>query len=100
VLSAYRTLVRAAFARGDERRALTLLSSLESVGQRRGLPRLRLHSLAEQVRLHAVQGRREAVARLLRKRLVVVARLAGPVEEARCDRRREVPPGAHPIASR
>lgn len=66
LLLAYRTLARAALAGGDERRALNVLGSLESIGQRRGLPRLRLHSLVEQIRLHAMQGRLETVERLVR----------------------------------
>ncbi|KFN50130.1 LuxR C-terminal-related transcriptional regulator [Arenimonas composti] len=65
VLAAYRALIRAAAARGDERRALTLIASLEAVGQRRGLPRLRLHALTEQIRLHAHAGRAETATRLV-----------------------------------
>ncbi|BDI05877.1 LuxR C-terminal-related transcriptional regulator [Sphaerotilus microaerophilus] len=59
VLLAYRTLARIAGAAGDEPRALELLGALEAVGQIRALPRLRLASLADQVRLHARRFRAE-----------------------------------------
>jgi LuxR family maltose regulon positive regulatory protein len=72
VLLAYRTLARAAIAAGAEHRALDLLAALDAVGTLRGMPRLRIASLAEQVRLHARRFRsetcRELVERIERQR--------------------------------
>lgn len=53
LLLAYRTMARIAAAEGAENRALELLGALDAAGAARGLPRLRIASLAEQVRLHA-----------------------------------------------
>jgi LuxR family maltose regulon positive regulatory protein len=68
VLLGYRTLVRVAVAEPAEQRALELLSALDAVGLARRLPRLRIVSLCEQVRLHARRFRaqtcRELCARL------------------------------------
>jgi LuxR family maltose regulon positive regulatory protein len=59
VLLGFRTLARAACAEGSEPRALGLLGALDAVGQARALPRLRIASLAEQIRLHARRQRGE-----------------------------------------
>jgi LuxR family transcriptional regulator, maltose regulon positive regulatory protein len=59
VLLAYRTLARIAMAEGEELRALDLLGAMHAVGVARSLPRLRLASLAEQVRMHARRYRAE-----------------------------------------
>jgi LuxR family maltose regulon positive regulatory protein len=67
ILCAYRTLARIALGQGDQRRALSVLDSLDALGQRRELPRLRLYALAEQVRIHAMHGRMETVDRLVRE---------------------------------
>ncbi|HET8745893.1 MAG TPA: LuxR C-terminal-related transcriptional regulator [Ramlibacter sp.] len=67
VLQAFRTLARCARAAGNEPRALALLAALDAVGMARGLPRLRLASLAEQVRLHAREFRAETCRELLRQ---------------------------------
>jgi LuxR family maltose regulon positive regulatory protein len=64
VLLGYRTLVRVAVAAGAEQRALELLSALDAVGVARGLPRLRIVSLGEQVRLHARRFRAETCREL------------------------------------
>ncbi|HSW27720.1 MAG TPA: AAA family ATPase, partial [Burkholderiaceae bacterium] len=53
VLLGYRTMARSAAAEGAEHRALELLGALDAVGVARRLPRLRIASLADQVRLHA-----------------------------------------------
>ncbi len=53
VLLGFRTVARIAGAEGAENRALELLAALEAVGVSRRLPRLRLASLVDQVRLHA-----------------------------------------------
>jgi LuxR family maltose regulon positive regulatory protein len=67
-LLAFRTLARIAVAGGAEQRAVELLKALDAVGQARGLPRLRVASLSEQVRMHARRYRgqscRELSARL------------------------------------
>ena len=65
VLQAFRTLARAARLAGNEQRALALLGELDAVGIARCLPRLRLISLAEQVRLHAREFRAETCRTLL-----------------------------------
>jgi LuxR family maltose regulon positive regulatory protein len=59
LLIAYRTLARAAVAEGGEHRAMELLGALHAVGVSRSLPRMRLASLAEQVRIHARRYRAE-----------------------------------------
>ena len=65
LLSAYRTLACIALAQGDERRALGVLDGLCALAERRRLPRLRVHALAEQVRIHALRGRSETIALLM-----------------------------------
>jgi LuxR family maltose regulon positive regulatory protein len=60
----YVTLARIASAAGEEDRALDLLQRLHSIGEVRGLPRLILTALAEQIRLHAAFGRAEGCVRL------------------------------------
>src|SRR6185369_5452235 len=55
----FRTIARIAGAEGAEHRALELLGALEAVGVARRLPRLRIASLADQVRLHAHRFRPE-----------------------------------------
>lgn len=56
---------RVAAASGLERRAHDLLDSLFSLGESRRLPRFGVHSLAEQLRMHALRGRSEVCATLL-----------------------------------
>jgi LuxR family maltose regulon positive regulatory protein len=67
-LLGYRTLADAALDQGDERRALHVLENLEVFAQRRDMPRLVAHALAERVRLHCHRARlgvaRELMARL------------------------------------
>ena len=53
----YLTLARVAFITGNEPRGLELLARLEVIGDERRLPRLVLHSLREQIRLHATAHR-------------------------------------------
>ncbi|MDM4764469.1 LuxR C-terminal-related transcriptional regulator [Pelomonas sp. SE-A7] len=65
VLLGFRTLARISSAEGSEPRALSLLAALDAVGQARALPRLRIASLAEQVRLHARRHRAETCRALL-----------------------------------
>jgi LuxR family maltose regulon positive regulatory protein len=59
VLLAFRTLARIASAEGAEHRALELLGALDAVGLARRLPRLRIASLADEVRMHARRFRAE-----------------------------------------
>ncbi|HEY5782038.1 MAG TPA: LuxR C-terminal-related transcriptional regulator [Lysobacter sp.] len=65
ILLAYLTLARIALGEGDDRRALRVLEELEVVAERRNLPRLRLHSLSERVRIHALRHNLETMAALL-----------------------------------
>lgn len=67
VLLGYRTLARVAAAAGAEHRALELLGGLDAVGIARKLPRLRVASLAEQVRLHARSSRGDTCRALSRQ---------------------------------
>jgi len=59
VLLAYRTLALVAMADGAENRAIELLGALDAVGSARRLPRLRIASLTDQVRIHARRFRAE-----------------------------------------
>jgi len=53
VVLAYRTLARIAISQDEEHRALELYGAMHAVGVARNLPRLRVASLLDQVRLHA-----------------------------------------------
>jgi LuxR family maltose regulon positive regulatory protein len=64
VVLAFRTLARIA-EETSEARALELLEGLDAVGELRGLPRLRVVSLAEQVMLHARRYRAESCRALV-----------------------------------
>jgi LuxR family transcriptional regulator, maltose regulon positive regulatory protein len=76
VLLGYRTLARVAAAAGAEHRALDLLAALDAVGVARNLPRLRIASLSDQVRLHARRYRVETCRELV---LRIEVLLADPV---------------------
>lgn len=65
LLCAYRALASIALEEGDEAGAHAALQALDAIGIRRGWPRLRVAALAEQMRLHAVSGRKDTMARLL-----------------------------------
>ncbi len=67
ILLAYRTLTYVALSQDDERRALNLLDSLAALAERRRLPRLTLHALAEQIRIYALRSCSETVDRLMRQ---------------------------------
>lgn len=67
LLLAYRTLARMASAEGAEHRAMELLGALDAVGSARALPRLRIASLVEQVRMHARRYRAQSCAELCRQ---------------------------------
>jgi len=75
VLLGYRTIGRIAAAEGAEHRALELLGALDAVGVARRLPRLRIASLADQVRLHARRFRPETCRALCAQ---IDAQLADP----------------------
>ena len=64
VLLAFRSLSRIAAAR-SEARALDLLEALYAVGEQRGMPRLKVASLGEQILLHARRYRAETCRGLL-----------------------------------
>ena len=65
ILLAYRTLASLGLAEANERRALDVLDNLRLLGESRGVPRLILHSIAEQVRIHALRAHHETVDSLL-----------------------------------
>jgi LuxR family maltose regulon positive regulatory protein len=75
LLLAYRTAARIAATEGAEHRALELLNALDAVGVARRLPRLRIASLAEQVRLHAQRHRAQTCRELCER---IDAQLADP----------------------
>jgi LuxR family maltose regulon positive regulatory protein len=75
VLLGYRTIARIAAAEGAEHRALELLGAMDAVGVARRLPRLRIASLADRVRLHARRFRSETCRELCAQ---IDAQLAEP----------------------
>jgi LuxR family maltose regulon positive regulatory protein len=75
LLLAYRTMARMAMAEGAEHRAMELLGALDAVGSARSLPRLRIASLVEQVRMHARRYRAQSCRDLCQR---VDAMLADP----------------------
>jgi len=75
VLLGYRTMARIAAAEGAEHRAMELLGAMDAVGVARRLPRLRIASLAERVRLHARRFRAETCRELCAQ---IDAQLAEP----------------------
>ncbi|SEK16883.1 MULTISPECIES: LuxR C-terminal-related transcriptional regulator [unclassified Variovorax] len=64
LLLAYRTLASIELARGTEQRALGLLEAMGAAGSARGLERIRILSLCDQVRLHARRYRAQTCADL------------------------------------
>lgn len=67
VLLGFRTIARIAVAGGNEARALELLGAMDAVGIARKLPRLRIASLVDQVRLHARRFRAETCRELVQR---------------------------------
>ncbi|SAK66242.1 LuxR C-terminal-related transcriptional regulator [Caballeronia ptereochthonis] len=67
VVLAYRTAARIAALRGDEHRALDLLEMLHAMGVARGLPRLCVTSLVEQVSVHAGRYRAQTCDALVER---------------------------------
>ncbi|HEY2346113.1 MAG TPA: LuxR C-terminal-related transcriptional regulator [Xanthomonadaceae bacterium] len=65
ILLAYRTLTYVALGQGDGRRALGLLDGLAALAERRRLPRIAMHALAMQIRVHAQRDCLDTVARLV-----------------------------------
>ena len=65
ILDAYQTLARVALAQGDERRALAVLENLRSFADARKMPRLKVASLAEEIRIHALGARPETASKIL-----------------------------------
>ncbi|GAB2577865.1 LuxR C-terminal-related transcriptional regulator [Ramlibacter solisilvae] len=64
VLLGFRAMARMSVSTQNEHRALELLGALDAVGIARKLPRLRIASLSEQVRLHARRFRSETCREL------------------------------------
>ena len=75
---AYRSLARMAMASQNEHRALEVLGALDAVGIARRLPRLRIASLGEQVRLHARRYRSETCRDLCKQIDAVIAEPGHP----------------------
>lgn len=75
IVMGYITASRIAAHAGDEPRALDLLEHLFELGAARQLPRLRVASIGEQMRMHAVRGRAEACRSLERQLDEVMAAL-------------------------
>jgi LuxR family maltose regulon positive regulatory protein len=67
LLLGYRTLARIAISQDAEHRAAELLEEMHAVGVARGLPRVCIASLAEQVRMHARRFRAETCRELCRR---------------------------------
>ena len=88
VLLGYRTMARIATAEGAEHRALELLGALDAVGLARGLPRLRIASLTEQVRLHARRFRAETCRDLCARIDAQLGRAGRPARAALAPQRR------------
>jgi LuxR family maltose regulon positive regulatory protein len=78
VLLAFRAMARIASAEGAEHRAIELLGALDAVGVARHLPRLRIASLVEQVRLHARRFRAETCRDLCARIDALLADPASP----------------------
>lgn len=71
LLLGLRTAVRVAAAQGREHHALAIAEALEAAGAARGLPRLSLAGIGEQIRLHAAHGRVQT-CRSLQARIDVI----------------------------
>ncbi|WP_259460763.1 LuxR C-terminal-related transcriptional regulator [Paraburkholderia sp. BL23I1N1] len=76
VILAYRTAARIAVAAGMEHRAVDLLGTLDAIGAMREMPRLRVASLTEQIRLHSGRFRSATCQTLVRQLDRIVARHA------------------------
>lgn len=103
LLLAYRTMARMAAAEGAEHRALELLEAMDAVGAARRLPRLRIASLAEQVRMHAGRYRSQS-CRELCERIDLLCREEGegkgPLWRRYVDVLRELAQGYAAIAAK
>lgn len=64
ILLAYQTLARTALGEGDELRALQVLEQMDALAERRHLPRLRIHSLADRIRIYAPHNAQETISSL------------------------------------
>ncbi|RQR43651.1 hypothetical protein DIE21_35000 [Burkholderia sp. Bp9140] len=67
VMLGYLTLARLAKHEGPESHAFEYLDALEDLGEARRMPRLKIASICEQIRLHARAGRPETAERLCTK---------------------------------
>lgn len=102
VILAFRTLARIA-APANEARAIELLEALDAVGLQRGLPRLRIASLTEQVILHARYYRAESCRGLMERIEALLAAESGahgPLWRATAERYRDLAEGYAAIAAR
>lgn len=73
VIMGYRTAACGAAAHGVAHRALDLLDTLYTIGSERGLPRLCIASIDEQVRMHAGRYRADTCDALVRRMDEIIA---------------------------
>jgi LuxR family maltose regulon positive regulatory protein len=102
-MRAYLTASRMAVAEGAEHRALELLAALDAAGAARRLPRLRIASLVEQVRVHARRYRAQTCRELcdrIDQLLADPAAPPGPLWRRSADMLRDVAQAYEAIAAR
>jgi LuxR family maltose regulon positive regulatory protein len=103
LMRAYLTASRMAVAEGAEHRALELLAALDAAGAARRLPRLRIASLVEQVRVHARRYRAQTCRELcdrIDQLLADPAAPPGPLWRRSADMLRDVAQAYEAIAAR
>lgn len=103
LMLAYLTASRMAVAEGAEHRALELLAALDAAGAARQLPRLRIASLVEQVRVHARRHRAQTCSELcdrIDQHLADPSVPQGPLWRRGADMLRDVAQAYEAIAAR
>jgi LuxR family maltose regulon positive regulatory protein len=103
LMRAYLTASRMAVAEGAEHRALELLAALDAAGAARRLPRLRIASFVEQVRVHARRYRAQTCRELcdrIDQLLADPATPQGPLWRRSADMLRDVAQAYEAIAAR
>lgn len=103
LMRAYLTASRMAVAEGAEHRALELLAALDAAGAARRLPRLRIASFVEQVRVHARRYRAQTCRELcdrIDQQMADPAAPQGPLWHRSADMLRNVARAYEAIAAR
>lgn len=72
IIIGYRTAARLAALGGQEQRAFDLLNRLAVIGELRGMPRLVIAAMYEEIFLHASRNRSESCEALLRRREAII----------------------------